>query len=697
MCKKLLFLLLILQAHLIYGQPVNDNCWEAIKLQASPKNVCTSPYQYTLKDATSSGYGAPSCWTNNSRDVWFWYVASAAEVRITVTGATSIAPGGTLQQPEIALYRGTCGGVINQLKCVSDVNGNNTIELSAAGLTIGEPYLIRVKGRNDFTGSFEICLINTNPTPLPQSDCATAVVLCDKSTITVPVVSSGGKNRGEFRGVPCLEGQTNALEKQSTWFRWTVETSGTLVFTITPLNRSDDLDFAVFELPGGIDDCANKQHLRCEFAGDYPGNYPSPCLGPTGLKFTEKDTEEPPNCNLSQNNFVKYLDVEAGKSYVLGIDNFNKTGQGFILEWGGSATFLGPEPDFEVDPPTGLKCEETFQILDHSRFANGSIVKKTWNFGKDATPQTGIGDGPFDVNYNSFGKKFLSLTVESERGCVVTKVVEIFVEPCCEDLPGPVVDNFSSKDLICNGVPEGFFQIAARRGIEPYQYSIDGENFRPFGIFGRLEAGTYRVYIQDSKGCLYDTTIFIDQPPPIILDAGPDQTVLLGECAEVYVQAENIDIPPNIPVWKGGQDGEIECANCLDTKLCPIRTTSYTVEVVDENGCRGIDSITIIVKLERPFYAPNVIVNSEESLSLNRNFTIYGGTALERIDRLEIYSRWGERLWVGTNLEPGNSTMGWDATFHGKKVLPGVYIWKASLRYIDGVVEGYVGDITVLK
>ncbi len=695
--KNTLTLALLFFSTLAFAQPINDNCWEAIKLDALPKNTCSAPGQYTLEDATSSGYNAPPCWTDNSRDVWFWFVATAAEVRITVNGASGKASGGTLRQPEIALYRGICGGVINLLKCVSDAASNNTVELFAAGLTIGEPYLIRVKGRNDNVGTFQICLINTNPTPLPQSDCSTAVVLCDKSTITVPVVTGGGKNRGEFQSVPCLNEQPGALEKQSTWFRWTVKTSGTLTFTLTPLNPIDDLDFAVFELPGGIDDCRNKQSLRCEFAGESPSRYPSPCHGPTGLSLSAKDTGEPPGCSRGQDNFVKYLDVQAGKSYVLGIDNFSATGQGFILEWGGTATFLGPQADFEVDPPSGLKCEETFKVIDHSRFANGSIVKKTWNFGKDAIPPTAVGNGPFDVNYNTFGKKYLSLTVESDRGCVITKVVEIFVEPCCEDLPGPVVDTSAVQDLHCYGIPEGVIRLGARRGVEPYQYSIDGQEFRPFGIFSRLEAGTYRVYIQDAKGCLYDTTITVDQPPEVIIDAGPDQTILLGLCAEVEATTQNVDVPPNVPAWQGGEPGDIACDDCLSTKLCPKKTTTYTVEIEDENGCRSIDSITIIVQLDRPFYAPNVIIDAEGSLGLNKRFTIFGGPALERIERLEIYSRWGELIWVGTDLEPGNVPQGWDAALHNKKVDPGVFVWKADLRYIDGVVVQHAGSLTVLR
>ena len=47
-------------------------------------------------------------------------------------------------------------------------------------------------------------------------------------------------------------------EKQTTWFKWIAKNNGTLTFTLTPNLLIDDLDFVVYELPGGINNCAGK-------------------------------------------------------------------------------------------------------------------------------------------------------------------------------------------------------------------------------------------------------------------------------------------------------------------------------------------------------------------------------------------------------------------------------------------------------
>ncbi|MBK9103420.1 MAG: hypothetical protein IPL92_02350 [Saprospiraceae bacterium] len=112
-------------------------------------------------------------------------------------------------------------------------------------------------------------------------------------------------------------------EFSSAWYKWTCDVSGTLTFTLTPNNyqpgfESDDIDFVVYELPGGIDDCANKEPRRCMAAGanvGFPFQNWVRCNGPTGLRDGDPDNTEPAGCNgAGQNNFVDALDMVAGKA-----------------------------------------------------------------------------------------------------------------------------------------------------------------------------------------------------------------------------------------------------------------------------------------------------------------------------------------------------------------------------------------------
>ncbi|MDV7400187.1 hypothetical protein RZS08_52725, partial [Arthrospira platensis SPKY1] len=111
------------------------------------------------------------------------------------------------------------------------------------------------------------------------------------------------------------------MESNSTWFVWTAGSSGSLTFTLTPLNPPDDLDFVVYEYPNGPGNCAEKIPLRC---------MASSCQGPTGLNESSTDLAEPPNCNpATQDNFLAALQMEEGKTYGVMVNNFSTTGMGF--------------------------------------------------------------------------------------------------------------------------------------------------------------------------------------------------------------------------------------------------------------------------------------------------------------------------------------------------------------------------------
>jgi len=39
--------------------------------------------------------------------------------------------------------------------------------------------------------------------------------------------------------------------------------------------------------------------------------------------------------------------------------------------------------------------------------------------------------------------------------------------------------------------------------------------------------------------------------------------------------------------------------------------------------------------------------------------------------------------------------LGWDGIVNGQKVNPGVYIWIAKIRYVDGEEEALAGDVMI--
>ncbi|MBK8565074.1 MAG: T9SS type A sorting domain-containing protein [Saprospiraceae bacterium] len=174
----------------------------------------------------------------------------------------------------------------------------------------------------------------TTATAQTHPDCDNPMLLTNMDPVTIDSVVGEGVEDD-------LSGTCIAQEFSPTWFSWQIAQPGTLTFVLTPLDTFDDLDFAVFRFNDNVL-CQEKILKRCMAAGENvgaPWSESLPCLGPTGLNLTETDFEENPGCSNGNNNFLKFLQCQAGENYALVVNNFTSSGQGFTLEWGGTATF----------------------------------------------------------------------------------------------------------------------------------------------------------------------------------------------------------------------------------------------------------------------------------------------------------------------------------------------------------------------
>jgi len=684
------------------AQPINDDCVKAISLPDITK-FCSGIGEFTTVGATPSGYGAATCWIGTNKEVWFKFRAFFTEVSIAIVGSNhggqGLPSGGTLRAPQVALYAGYCGGSISELECKSDNGTAGAVTIVQGGLIIGEDYLIRVDGSNGASGTFQICANNYNPPVQPGQDCRTGSILCDKAPFVTQRLSGPGAMPDEAN-IGCMgEGQGNS-EDQSAWYTWVAENNGSLTFTIKPVTPGEDIDWALYELPSGIKNCNDKVLLRCNATHPTSQQHNWVCGDVTGLNFTSTDIEENLNCDRGEDGFCKYIDMVQGKAYTMIINNFTNSGSGFSIEWGGTGEFLGPDANFSINPPSGLRCETDFIVTDSSFFQTGGITKYSWNFGKGAIPQTSNSKGPHSVRYSSFGEKFVTLTIETNLGCQITEIRRIFAEPCCEDLPNLQLQVDSLVDVSCFGYKDGRIVVSGLAG-NPYQdgangssyytFSLDGISYTPNNVFTNLPPGDYTIYIQDRKGCLNQISVTIEEPLEIVPDVGLDIEVDLGTSVDLSTQV----LPPDNYAFNWLLGDSIFCKTCADTKVLPYNDGYFKIRATNSNGCFGEDSLFIRVRKNYEVYAPNVI--SANGDKLNDIFKLFGKASLKSIESLKIFDRWGELIYQGSNLDIYDSTQGWDGTFRGQAAMTGVYVYLARVKFIDGKTLDKAGEFTLIK
>ncbi len=571
MTQKILPLLFsvafMLAATGLSAQPSNNDCASAIFLD-DVSSWCSSSGAYSNIGATDSGIN-PSCFPNNSLDVWFAFTAEATTVNITVVGDVGINAGGTLTFPQFALYSGDCGN-LTQVECANDPIGNNTIGAFASNLNIGSTYYIQVSGRLGEIGTFKLCVNNYNQPLEPSGDCNTAVVLCDKDPFTVDYVVGEGANPNEIFDEGCGCG---IVEDNSSWYKWTCEESGTLTFTLTPLNPADDLDFVVFELPNGVNDCSDKIPLRCMASGENigaPFSQWQPCTGPTGLAINDGDVSESCGCQPGNNNFVQAIDMEAGKSYALIINNFSGSGDGFSLQFGGTGTFRGPVADFTSSTDT-VCVGEPVTFTDASTF-EGVISDRRWTFGQAASPASTTGSGPHQVSYNRPGLKSIVLQVETDDGCIVTAVGNVYVE-CCD---GHFDISATPTPLTCPNSLDGAIDLSVSSDFSPYTFTWS--NGQSTEDLSGLDRGDYDVTVTDAATCQVELSVAIGGPPEFDVDTLIGMPTCNGGTDGSITLEVRGATPPYEYSWRGEPFGN-------DNMIENLPVGDYGVTIRDVNGC----------------------------------------------------------------------------------------------------------------
>ena len=128
----------------------------------------------------------------------------------------------------------------------------------------------------------------------------------------------------------------------------------------------------------------------------------------------------------------------------------------------------------------------------------------------------------------------------------------------------------------------------------------------------------------------------------------------------------------------------------------PSESGTYTIFVLDENGCESTDQIVINVDTDQTIYVPNAF--SPNGDGINDTFTLYSDSRFSPIiSELHIYDRWGTEVFVNYDFPPNEQEFGWNGDFRGQAHNPGVFVYHALVEYIDGSTQFFKGDVTLVR
>jgi gliding motility-associated-like protein len=278
-----------------------------------------------------------------------------------------------------------------------------------------------------------------------------------------------------------------------------------------------------------------------------------------------------------------------------------------------------------------------------------------------------------------------ALSLPSRNVQVSKYIPSIMKESCFDSLSldlGPDVNLNCNKESI---------DINVKVVFEDYDWS-NGDTSSNITI---SDTGLYILNTIDKCGVVYSDSIYVGRVTP---------TLHISMHDTMIINPQSIHIDPLISGnwetinWFDQNGNQISTEKELNTFI--DQNTFYYAVITDSYGCTDVDTIRITMEIRDcppdSYFIPNVFTPNHDGI--NDFFTVFGPNGcLIRIKRLLIYDRWGENVFEGINLVPGDKLSGWDGRLKGKQLDPAVFAYWAELEFYNNQTKIIKGNVTLLR
>lgn len=197
----------------------------------------------------------------------------------------------------------------------------------------------------------------------------------------------------------------------------------------------------------------------------------------------------------------------------------------------------------------------------------------------------------------------------------------------------------------------------------------------------------YVASVINGLGCTDRDTVNIkiaDKLPDFAAVADPD---LIAE----GLSSQLLVTPNDGYSFEWTPPGSLNDPHVHDPVASPHETTTYTVFIQNEFGCHDTASVTVrVISLcDEPYiFIPTAFTPNNDKV--NNEIRVHGIPIFDM--RLEIYDRWGQKVFESTNPE-----LGWNGTYKGSELPADVYGYQLTVRCINGKSYYKKGNISLLR
>ena len=201
----------------------------------------------------------------------------------------------------------------------------------------------------------------------------------------------------------------------------------------------------------------------------------------------------------------------------------------------------------------------------------------------------------------------------------------------------------------------------------------------------------YTVVGTDASGCFTDTaqiTVIVRDKP--VVDAGNNVTVPAGTPVQLNATASG-----NIAKWNWQPPLYLSCSDCAAPVSKLRQSTLYTVEAIDNFGCKSSDTVMVnIVCNESLVSIPQIFTPNNDGKNDRFRITASG---VKTITHFVIYGRNGNKVFERNNVSPLDDNAAWDGMANNAYMPTGTYIYIIQAVCDAGQVYNLQGTITLMR
>ncbi|RME94632.1 MAG: PKD domain-containing protein, partial [Bacteroidetes bacterium] len=341
-----------------------------------------------------------------------------------------------------------------------------------------------------------------------------------------------------------------------------------------------------------------------------------------------------------------------------------------------------PKPRAAFDSPKSVYCglPQSIQFRNTSTNANAY----SWQFGNELSSTL---TSP-EVTFTEAGSYSVQLTATNAFGCMddTTASFELGSQPLADFAP-ILSDNCAPQTVIFDNAST--HADTYRWTLAPGVFSTEVNPVLTYDT-----AGSYDVTLVAS----YDDICFdsLTLSGVVQLLARP-RAAFSWEVPTVsfqgLIQFVNESADATAYRWNFGDGSSSEEEHPLHDYGQSGSWLSELIAIA-ANGCTDTSSLAVNPETIRSIFFPNAL-SPETGEGDVRVFRPVGhGLAAWE---LEIFSPWGQRIFVTTELNGDQPAGFWDGYYKGKILPQGAYAYKATVEYLDGVRKIYTGSVTLLR